>query len=122
MLGGFLVMGGLGAVVGVGLAIASKVFHVSVDPKIEAIEEALPGANCGGCGLPGCSANAVAIVEGRTSPASCVAGGPDLALEIAAIMGVKVEAREPDVARPGCTYGVRDADLKFIYNLSLIHI
>ena len=45
MLGGVLVMGGLGVVVGVGLGIASKIFHVEVDPKIEAIDEALPGAN-----------------------------------------------------------------------------
>ena len=116
MLGGLLVMGGLGMVVGVGLALASKIFYVYVDPKVEAVDDALPGANCGGCGLPGCSSNAVAIVDGKASPASCVAGGPELAEEIAGIMGVKVEAREPDIARPGCTYGVQDADLKYIYN------
>ncbi len=116
MVGGLLVMGGLGMIVGVGLALASKIFYVYVDPKVEAVDDALPGANCGGCGLPGCSSNAVAIVEGKTSPASCVAGGPELAEEIAAIMGVKVEAREPDIALPGCTYGVQDADLKYIYN------
>jgi formate dehydrogenase (NADP+) beta subunit len=46
---------------------------------------------------------------------SCVAGGSDLAAEIAGILGVKLEAREPDVARPGCTYGYQDADRKFIY-------
>ena len=57
-------MGGLGLFIGVGLAIASKVFYVYVDPKITAVEDALPGANCGGCGLPGCSANAEAIVAG----------------------------------------------------------
>jgi formate dehydrogenase beta subunit len=116
MLGGILVMGGLGVVVGVGLALASKVFYVYVDPKIEAVGEALPGANCGGCGLPGCSANAEAIVEGRASASSCVAGGPDIAAEIAEIMGVKLEAREPDIARPGCTYGFQDADVKYIYD------
>ena len=67
-IGGILVMGCLGMVVGIGLAIASKVFYVWVDPKVEAIDEALPGANCGGCGLPGCAANAVAIAEGKASP------------------------------------------------------
>ena len=115
MLTGVFIIGLLGAVCGAGLAIASKVFYVYVDPKIEAVGEALPGANCGGCGLPGCSANAVAIVEGKASPSSCVAGGEDLAAEIAAIMGVKLEAKEPDIARPGCTYGVEEADLKYIY-------
>ena len=118
MLGGLLVMGGIGAVVGVGLALASKIFYVYVDPKVEAVDDALPGANCGGCGLPGCSANAIAIVGGDASPASCVAGGSELAAEIAEIMGVKIVEREPDLAIPGCTYGVNDpgCDLKFIYD------
>jgi NADPH-dependent glutamate synthase beta subunit-like oxidoreductase len=116
MLGGILVMGGLGVFVGVGLALASKIFYVYVDPKIEAVDEALPGANCGGCGYPGCTANAVAIVEGKSSPSSCVAAPPETAEEIAGIMGVKLEAREPDIARPGCTYGLQDADVKYIYN------
>jgi len=116
MLGGVLLMGGLGMAVGIGLALASKIFYVWVDPKVEAIDDALPGANCGGCGLPGCGANAAAIVKGDASASSCVAGGPEVAEEIADIMGVKLEAREPDVARPGCTYGFQDADLKYIYN------
>ena len=33
MLGGVLIMGGLGVVVGVGLALASKIFYVYVDPR-----------------------------------------------------------------------------------------
>jgi formate dehydrogenase (NADP+) beta subunit len=111
-----LLMGGLGLVVGIGLALASKVFYVYVDPKIVSVEEALPGANCGGCGLPGCSANAEAIVGGKASPNSCVAAGDDVAMAIAAILGVSVEAKEPDIALPGCTYGVADADVKYSYN------
>jgi len=109
-------MGGLGLLVGVGLAVASKVFYVYIDPQILEVEDALPGANCGGCGLPGCSANAEAIVAGRAAPNSCVAAGPDVAEIIAAILGVSVEAKEPDIARPGCTYGVANADTKFLYD------
>ncbi len=115
MVGGFLIMGGLGVFVGAGLALASKIFYVWVDPKVEAVEDALPGANCGGCGLPGCAANAAAIIAGQASASSCVAGGPEVAALIAEIMGVKLEAREPDIARPGCTYGFQDADLKYLY-------
>ena len=111
-----ILMGGLGLLVGIGLAAASKVFYVYVDPKIVAVEEALPGANCGGCGLPGCSANAEAIVAGKASPNSCVAAGDETALAIAAILGVSVEAKEPDIALPGCTYGVADADVKYSYD------
>jgi NADPH-dependent glutamate synthase beta subunit-like oxidoreductase len=109
-------LGGLGLVVGIGLALASKIFYVYVDPKILSVEDALPGANCGGCGLPGCSANAEAIVAGRAAPNSCVVAGLEVAEEIAGIMGVTVEAKEPDIARPGCTYGVQDADLKYFYD------
>lgn len=111
-----VLMGGLGLAVGVGLAIASKMFYVYVDPKILAIEGNLPGANCGGCGLPGCSANAEAIATGKASPNSCVAAGPEVAAAIAAVLGVSVEAKEPDIALPGCTYGVADADTKFVYD------
>lgn len=116
MLSAVFMMGGLGLLVGVGLAAASKIFFVYVDPKILAVEDALPGANCGGCGLPGCSANAEAIVAGRAAPNSCVAAGPETAEAIAAILGVAIEAKEPDIARPGCTYGVQDADTKYLYD------
>ncbi len=111
-----ILMGGLGLLVGVGLAIASKVFYVYVDPKILAIEGALPGANCGGCGYPGCGSNAEAIASGKSGPNSCVAAGPEVGQAIAAILGVSVEAREPDIALPGCTYGVAEADTKFRYD------
>ena len=111
-----MLMGGLGLVVGIGLAIASKVFYVYVDPLILAVDDALPGANCGGCGLPGCTSNAEAIVAGKAAPNSCVAAGPETAEAIAAILGVSVEAKEPDIALPGCTYGVADAHTKFNYD------
>lgn len=116
MLSAVFMIGGLGLIIGIGLAVASKVFYVYVDPKILAVEDALPGANCGGCGLPGCSSNAEAIVAGKAAPNSCVAAGDDVAQAIAAILGVAIEAKEPDIARPGCTYGFQDADIKYIYD------
>jgi NADPH-dependent glutamate synthase beta subunit-like oxidoreductase/formate hydrogenlyase subunit 6/NADH:ubiquinone oxidoreductase subunit I len=109
-------LGGLGVTVGIVLAAASKIFYVYVDPKILAVEDILPGANCGGCGLPGCSSNAEAIVAGRAAPNSCVAAGPDVAEAIAGVLGVSVEAKEPDIAAPGCYYGVQDADRKYRYD------
>jgi len=55
-------------------------------------------------------------VAGIAAPNSCVAAGAEVAEAIAEIMGVKVEAKEPDIARPGCYFGVQDADTKYIYN------
>ncbi len=116
MLTAIVLMGGLGLTVGIGLAIASKVFYVYVDPLVLAVDDVLPGANCGGCGLPGCTSNAEAIVAGKAAPNSCVAAGVETAEAIAALLGVSVEAKEPDIALPGCTYGVADADTKFDYD------
>jgi len=116
MIQAVLILGSLGLIIGIGLALASRIFYVYVDPMIEAVEAALPGANCGGCGLPGCSANAEAIVKGKASPGSCVAGGAELAETIAGILGVSVEAKEPDIAQPDCIYSLKDADTKFTYD------
>jgi formate dehydrogenase beta subunit len=109
-------MGGLGLIVGVCLAAASKIFYVYVDPKILAVEDLLPGANCGGCGLPGCSSNAEAIVTGKSAPTSCVAAGPETAQAIAALLGVAMTATEPDIARAGCYYSTQEAETKYEYD------
>ena len=99
-----------------GLGVAARIFAVEVDPMVEAIEEALPGANCGGCGFAGCASCAMAIALGKADPNQCVAGGPDVAEAICGIMGVEAVYREPDVAEPSCTYGTDKADLKYQYD------
>ena len=57
-----LILAGLGLILGLGLAVAAKVFHVEVDTRVEDITKILPGANCGACGYPGCAGYAEAIV------------------------------------------------------------
>ncbi|KAB1442174.1 RnfABCDGE type electron transport complex subunit B [Pseudodesulfovibrio senegalensis] len=96
------------------LAAASKVLHVEEDPRIAKVEACFPGANCGGCGYPGCSAAAAAIVRGDAGPEICVAGGAEIAHNIAAVMGVEVSFKEPKVAHNICTGGSR-ANLLFDY-------
>ncbi|UCG13148.1 MAG: FAD-dependent oxidoreductase [Deltaproteobacteria bacterium] len=116
MLAAGLAIGGLGLLAGVGLAVASRVFYVYVDPQIIEVEEALPGANCGGCGLPGCSSAAQAIVVGQLAPNACVGGGPDVHTKVAEILGVEVELKEPEIAQIGCRYSVAKADIKYLYD------
>ena len=48
------VVAGVGIVIGLILGIADLKLHVDVDEKEQAILEALPGNNCGGCGNCGC--------------------------------------------------------------------
>lgn len=115
MLGSIVLMGGLGVAIGAVLVIASKAFYVYEDPKVVAITEALPGANCGGCGLPGCGANAEAIVKGEADVNSCVAAGADVAIAIAEIMGVSVTDKEPEFADVGCYYSLEKADVNYVY-------
>ncbi len=55
-------------------------------------------------------------MAGIAAPNSCVAAGAEVAEAIAEIMGMKIEAKEPDIARPGCYFGVQAADSKYIYN------
>lgn len=56
------------------LGFFKKVFFVEVDPKIMLIRDSLPGANCGGCGYPGCDAFAEAVAAGEANPSGCTAG------------------------------------------------
>ena len=78
-LSSLIALGGLGLIFGAGLAYAARKFAVEVDPKVEHIIEILPGANCGACGQPGCSAFAEAVVAGRIPPNKCVPGGQETA-------------------------------------------
>ena len=57
------------------LGIAAKVFAVEVDERVPLVRECLPGANCGGCGYPGCDGMAAAIVEGTAPVNGCPVGG-----------------------------------------------
>ena len=59
-----VVLAVMGAVFGLILAVASKVFEVKKDPREEEILGHLAGANCGGCGFAGCADYAKAVVEG----------------------------------------------------------
>lgn len=116
ILSSFLVLMGLGLLASIMLAVASKIFYVWEDPKIEQVEEALLGANCGGCGYAGCSAAAEAVVAGKAGPEICVAGGFEIAQGVAAVLGLAVEEKEPEISKPGCIYGFHEADLKYSYD------
>ena len=65
----------LGILAGVLLTVASKVFAVEVDERVDAIAEALPQANCGACGFSGCADYADAIVNKGAECNLCRPGG-----------------------------------------------
>lgn len=103
-----LIIGGLGTIFGLVLAIASKLFHVEVDPRVADITDALPGANCGACGMPGCAGYADAIVHNGELINKCAPGGSAALFAISKIMGVEADASVRKVAVIHCSSGGKD--------------
>ena len=100
-----VVLGALGALFGLILAVASKVFEVKKDPREEAILSHLAGANCGGCGYPGCAGCAAAILAGDAPVTACAPAGAENAAAIAEIMGQSAPTGERQVAFVRCNGG-----------------
>lgn len=84
-----LLVGAIALALGIILAVASHIFRVEADERIPAITEALPGANCGGCGFSGCSAYAEAIAGGSAKIGLCPVGGKPSIDKISQLMGVE---------------------------------
>ena len=109
-------IGGLGIIFGAILGFASKIFAVDEDPRVGMVQECLPGANCGGCGYPGCGGLAAAIVAGKAPVNSCAPGGAKAAAAIAEVMGVVAEETEPMVAFVKCGGTCVKAQNKYEYD------
>ena len=100
-----LILGGLGLVFGVFIALANKQLWVWEDPRIEIVAQMLPNANCGACGLPGCRAFAEQAVDGKVTPAQCTVAGDAAREQIAGYLGVDAGAAVKSVARLLCAGG-----------------
>ena len=97
------ILSALGLGFGLVLAAASKVFYVETDPRLDALNECLPGANCGGCGYAGCGGYAEAVLNGEAPIGKCASGGNECARAMGAIMGIKAEAVARKVALVKCS-------------------
>ena len=97
------ILGGLGLIFGLVLSAASRVFHVEMDPRLEQLNECLPGANCGGCGYAGCGGYAEAVLNGEAEIGKCASGGNECAQAMAAIMGVQAMEVTRRVALVRCS-------------------
>lgn len=84
------------------LYVASKKFAVYEDPRISKVNEVLPQANCGGCGYPGCGSFADACVKDGLNGKFCPVGGQAVMSQVASILGVSAEEKEPTVAVVRC--------------------
>jgi RnfABCDGE-type electron transport complex B subunit len=92
------------------LGIAKEKLRVDEDPRIPAVTDVLPAANCGGCGFAGCSDFAKAVVEERAEVDGCPVGGAACAEAIASVLGVEVVKTFP--YRPVIHCAARRCDKK----------
>jgi len=109
-----LTLGILGLLFGIGLAVASRRFHVDVDPRFEKISALLPGSNCGSCGKAGCFGFAESLLTSEGDIDKCRVAGLANKESIAQILGRKLEKRSKLTARLRCNGGTKVKD-KFIY-------
>jgi Na+-translocating ferredoxin:NAD+ oxidoreductase RNF subunit RnfB len=93
----------IGAVSSAILYIISQRFKTIEDPRIEQVQEALPAANCGGCGFPGCNGFASAIVKSDTMDGFyCPVGGQTTMDNIARILGRTADVSTKKIAVVRC--------------------
>ncbi|MHC4934513.1 MAG: (Fe-S)-binding protein [Planctomycetota bacterium] len=98
-------MTGLGMFFGVALAVAYRFLRVEEDPRLERVEEMLPGTNCGACGEPGCRGFAEKLVIGDIAPSKCTVSSGDDVDAIAEFLGVEAGEQVKRVARLHCAGG-----------------
>ena len=111
-----LILGVCGILAGVLLTVASKVFYVEVDERVEKISESLPQANCGACGFAGCADYADAIVNKGAATNLCRPGGADAAVKIAEILGTSAGEIVPMTAVVHCNGNCDATQTQFIFD------
>lgn len=102
------------------LYFVAKKFRVDEDPRIDKVAELLPGANCGGCGFPGCRGMAEALVsaadQGDISALLCPPGGSETMSRIAEFLGLAAGNSEPTVAVVRCQGSCEHAPARLRYD------
>lgn len=107
----------IGAAAAVILYFVAQKFKVIEDPRIDEVEDVLPKANCGGCGYAGCRAFAEGIVKsGSLDGYNCPVGGNTVMSQVAQIMGLVAEEKEPMIAVLRCNGSRVNAPAKIQYD------
>jgi Na+-translocating ferredoxin:NAD+ oxidoreductase subunit B len=98
-----LTLSATGVLAAIVLFLIARRFRVIEDPHIDQVEDALPAANCGGCGYPGCRNFAEACVRAENlSSLFCPVGGNDTMANVAGILGKVAPENDPLVAVVRC--------------------
>lgn len=109
------IVAGVGLFIGLFLGFAAKTFEVKVDEREIQVRELLPGANCGGCGYPGCDGLASAIAKGDAPANACPVANSSAHAKIAEVMGTVIEEGEKKVAFVKCAGTCDKTQVKYEY-------
>jgi len=106
----------IGAGASIILYFVARKFKVFEDPRIDQVEQALPAANCGGCGYAGCRNFAEALVKSETFDGLyCPVGGNETMALVASILGRVAIEQEARVAVVRCNGTPEFRSRKTIY-------
>lgn len=84
----------LAVLLGVAIAFISTKFKVKEDERAAKMLTMMPGANCGGCGFPGCAGLCDAVIKGQvTKIKTCKVISADKAQEVVDYLN---DAKGPD--------------------------
>ncbi|PID93075.1 MAG: ferredoxin [Bacteroidetes bacterium] len=116
----------IGAAAAIILYFVAQKFKVFEDPRIDEVEEALPAANCGGCGFAGCRNFAETLVkEEDWSKLFCPVGGNETMSKAASILGREAIEQAPRVAVVRCNGSPAHRPRLNVYNgassCSIVH-
>ena len=113
---GALSLGILGLLMGSLLILAHNKIALPPNEKVKALEEVLPGINCGACGYPGCAGYAEAVVTENIGLNLCSPGGQETIEEIAKIVGAEVPDLEKQIAYIHCGGKSTNTTFKYEYH------
>ncbi|MFA6929511.1 MAG: (Fe-S)-binding protein [Lentisphaeria bacterium] len=111
-----LILLGTGLLIGLAIGLVVKFFGAESDPLLDAINELMPGANCGACGFPGCGSYAAAMVKQTAKPGACPSMSEETIQKICRLLGVSEEKRERKVAVVFCSGDDEKATRRAFYN------
>ena len=112
-----LSLGIIGAASAVILYFVAQKFKVYEDPRNALVAEVLPGANCGGCGYPGCQGFADACVKAESLEGMmCPVGGAAVMSKVAGILGKETITSTPMIAVVKCNGSCTNRAHTNIYN------
>ena len=98
-----IVLGIIGLAAAIILYFVAQKFKVEEDTRIDEVTELLPGANCGGCGYPGCRGFAEACVKAETlENMLCPVGGLPTMCKVSEVLGHAVCQASPKIAVVRC--------------------